>query len=455
MLKVYNTLTRQKEEFHPIVDGEVKLFVCGPTVYDHSHMGHAKTYTQFDFIVKYLRFKGYKVTYLQNITDIDDKIIKRANDIGVSFSDVAKKFEALYKKDMEALGNDSVDQYARATDFIDMVIHQINVLLKKGYAYITEDGVYYEVSRFPSYGKLSGRVELQEHDAVSRIDHSDFKRGWNDFCLWKFKKENEPSWLAEFGEGRPGWHIEDTAITEAIYGPQYDVHGGAIDLICPHHECEIAQMEAASGKEPLVKYWLHTGFLNINQEKMAKSTGNFKTIRAVLELFEARVIRYFLLRSHYRATTNFDEDALVDAKNTLNRFNNFLFDTDENVDDGYNQRQVDECKKLVIDALDDDFNAPEALSHVFNLIRELNTSGVQKGRHVMALFKELDRIFGGIFFITPKNLKIEEETNQLLSLRDKFRQERNFAESDRIRDELLSRGIIILDSKEGTKWRYI
>ncbi|MDP1710245.1 MAG: class I tRNA ligase family protein, partial [bacterium] len=255
-----NTLSRKKEKFEPINDKKVNLFVCGPTVYDYSHLGHAKTYTQFDFLVRYLRYIGFEVFYLQNITDIDDRIIIRAKELNVPWNDLTKKYEKLHIEDMEKLNNTSVSKYARATDYIEQIVKQAKTLIEKGYAYTIDDGIYFEISKFPEYGKLSGRTELKEADSVSRIDENSQKRGWNDFCLWKFSKPGEPSWKTEIGDGRPGWHIEDTAITETFFGPQYDIHGGAIDLIIPHHEAEIAQMEAVSGKMPLVRYWLHTAF---------------------------------------------------------------------------------------------------------------------------------------------------------------------------------------------------
>ena len=275
---LYNTASRKKEEFIPRQEKKVNFFVCGPTVYDYPHLGHAKAYIQFDFIVRYLRYREYDVNYVQNITDIDDKIIKRSQEKGVSWDKLAREFEMIFLEDMAALHNTSVTKYARATNYIDQIVKQVKVLLDKGFAYRISDGIYYEVSKFIEYGKLSGRTELQEEDSVSRIDENKEKRGWNDFCLWKISKEGEPTWETEIGKGRPGWHIEDTAITETLFGSQYDIHGGAVDLIFPHHEAEIAQMEAASGKKPLVRYWLHVGFLNIDSKKCQR-------VRETLKLF--------------------------------------------------------------------------------------------------------------------------------------------------------------------------
>ena len=294
MLKLYNTLTKKKEIFKPMKDKKVNLFICGLTVYDYVHIGHAKTYIQFDFLVKYLRWKGFKVFYLQNVTDIDDRIIKKANDTKQNWKSLALKFEKEYLEDTKNLDIDSINKYARATDFIPQIIDQVNRLVKKGYAYETEDGIYFEVKKFKEYGKLSGQ-DLNKIIAGSRIDINEKKKNSEDFVLWKKQKPNEPFWESPFGNGRPGWHIEDTAITEHFFGSQYDLHGGAIDLIFPHHECEIAQQEAASGKKPFVKYWVHTAFLNMGSEKMSKSLGNIIRIKDVLKKYDLKVIRYLFI----------------------------------------------------------------------------------------------------------------------------------------------------------------
>ena len=277
MLKIYNTLSRKKEIFKPRKEKQVNLFVCGPTVYDFSHLGHARTYIAFDVIVKYLRQNGYDVFYLQNITDIDDKIINKAKENNVTPEKLAFRFEKEYLDDIKSLKINGVTKYARATDHIEEIISQVERLIKKDCAYKIEDGIYYDISKFKGYGKLSKRTVLQAEDAVSRIDESKEKRNKGDFCLWKFSKSGEPNWQSPWGKGRPGWHIEDTAITEKYFGPQYDIHGGANELIFPHHEAEIAQMEVISGKSPLVKYWLHTGLLTIDRVKMAKLLGRWQT----------------------------------------------------------------------------------------------------------------------------------------------------------------------------------
>lgn len=450
-IKVHNTLTGRKESLQTLKNGKINFFVCGPTVYDYPHLGHAKTYTQFDFIVRYLRGKGYDVFYLQNITDIDDKIIQRARERACNWDDLAREFEAIYIEDMEALGNRSVTRYARATDFIEQIVSQVQRLLSKGIAYRTRDGIYYDLSKFAGYGKLSGRVELREDDAVSRIDESSEKRNWNDFCLWKAHKPGEPSWETPLGVGRPGWHIEDTAITEAFFGPQYDAHGGAIDLIFPHHEAEIAQIEAISGCVPMVSYWLHTGFLNINSQKMSKSRGELKTIRETLKLYSGRILRLFFLSSHYRTTIDFSEASLDQAKSALRRIDEFLFRLSPELDDLESKPALDQLEKTIFEALDDDFNTPRALGAVFEFIRTENVRG-RSGKLVSEFFGSLDDLFG-IFQLSKDDVSIE--IDELIAERQRLRSEKQYARADQIRGQLLEKGIHLYDTKEGVEWRVV
>ncbi|MEK7151527.1 MAG: cysteine--tRNA ligase, partial [Patescibacteria group bacterium] len=306
MIKIFNTLTRQKEEFKPTDPKKVKMFVCGPTVYDYSHIGHARTYIIYDVIARYLRSCGYDVFYLQNITDIDDKIIERAKQKQQSPSDLAQEYKEKYYEDIKKLGITSVSEYAPATQYIPEIISQVQRLIEKGIAYlIEEEGYYFDLTQFTDYGRLSGRTTEAAEDATSRIDESSKKRNKGDFVLWRLSKPEEPGWDSPFGYGRPGWHIEDTAITEKNFGPQYDIHGGAHDLIFPHHEAEIAQMESISGQKPFVKYWAHSGFLTINGQKMSKSLGNFVTIRDVLEKYPPETLRLMFLMSHYRSPVDY------------------------------------------------------------------------------------------------------------------------------------------------------
>ena len=444
-------MSRKVSELTPMEEGKIKFFVCGPTVYDFPHLGHAKTYTQFDFIVKYLRWRGFEVNYLVNITDIDDKIIQRAKDRNIGWRELADEFEKIYKDDMAALHNTAVTKYARATDYIENIVSQVQRMLDKGLAYCTPDNsIYFEIAKFGGYGKLSGRTELRKDDGVSRIDNSDQKRGWNDFCLWKASKEGEPSWDTPLGKGRPGWHIEDTAITETEFGPQYDIHGGAIDLIFPHHEAEITQMESVSGKEPLVRYWMHTGFLNIGSEKMSKSLGNFKTIRDILKAYDYRVLRYLFIGNHYRAAIDFSEAALEQAKNSLARIDEFIFNkVDVNFDDAADEAAVEEAKAKFHEALANDLNTPQAFAVLFEFIRAQNMKE-KSGRRT---FEFLSQINSFMDFMKFDQEKSDAFIEALIAERNAARAAKDFAKSDEIRDRLLAMGVKIYDSKEGTKYR--
>ena len=461
-LKVYNTLTRKKEILRPKKGKKLNIFVCGPTVYDFSHIGHARTYIAFDVIVKYLRFKGYDVFYLQNITDIDDKIINRAKKEGISWKELARKFEREYKKDIKALGINSVSKYARATEHIKEIISQVERLLKKGYAYQIEDGIYYDISKFKDYGKLSGRTVLQAEDAVSRIDEAKKKRNKGDFCLWKFwsGKAWEPKWRSPWGYGRPGWHIEDTAITEKYFGPQYDIHGGARDLIFPHHEAEIAQMEAISGKKPMVRYWLHTGFLTVKGQKMSKSLGNFITIREFLNKHSARVLRYFILKSHYRSPIDYSEKAILQAQNELERIDEFV-EKVQNVKlkiKNYSSKfKIDKFKNEFEGAMDDDFNTPKAIAVIFELIKKVNSMldkdqiTRKETQQILDFLKSIDKVFGFIF--KKEKIRIPKNVQKLVEKREKLRKQKKWEEADRIRKEVEDLGYEIQDTPSGPKIR--
>lgn len=448
-IEIYNTLSKRVEEFKPIEKDKVNFFVCGPTVYDYAHIGNAKTYTQFDFIVKYLRYRHYNVFYLQNITDIDDKIIKRAKEKGVSWKELSDQYTDIFLEDMKALGNDAVTQYARATDYIPQIVNQVKTLEQKGFAYRTNDGIYYEIAKFKGYGKLSGRTELQETDGVSRIDSSPEKRGWNDFCLWKFSKPGEPSWDTEIGGGKPGWHIEDTAITETFFGPQYDAHGGAVDLIFPHHEAEIAQMEAASGRSPLVRYWFHTAFLNMRERKMSKSLSNFLTIRETLEKYDFRVLRYLFLSGHYRTSMEFSEGVLDQAVKSLKRIDEFLFSLDKSLELPEEDQLVAQLKGSIIASLDNDFNTPKAISLIFDYIKERN-SDKKAGNLTLDYFRELNTVFG---FFGLENDFSDKDIDSLIKQRDAFRKNKEYEKADEIKQILFGKGIQLYDFKGETKWR--
>jgi cysteinyl-tRNA synthetase len=445
VIKIFNTLTRKKEVFKPMESKKVKMFVCGPTVYDYSHIGHAKTYVQFDVIVKYLRLRGFDVFYLQNITDLDDRIIQRAKEQGTDPKSLAKKFEEEYYKDMEALGIDSVTKYARATDFIEAIIKQVKTLLERGFAYEIEDGIYYDLSKFPEYGKLSGRTTLDAEDAVTRIDDGVNKKNKGDFCLWKRSKPEEPKWKSPWGDGRPGWHIEDTAITETHFGPQYDVHGGARDLIFPHHEAEIAQMEAASGKRPLVRYWLHTGFLTVEGRKMAKSLGNFITIKDALKKWDAKTLRFVFISTQYRSPIDFFEENLDNAKNSLGRLNEFLRKV-KGGEDNFDSKLIEKTKKEFIEAMDDDFDTPKALAVIFDFVREVNKVG--GGKKAYNLMKDFDKVFG---ILSEEEVKLEDEVKKLIEKREKARKNKDWKLADEIRIKIKDLGYILEDTPEGVK----
>ncbi len=449
MLKVYNTLSRKKEQFKPINDKNVNFFVCGPTVYDYMHIGHAKTYIQFDVIVKYLRFKDYNVFYLQNITDIDDKIIKKAQNKEVDPLKLAHKYEKYYHEDEKSLKINAVSKHARATDYIPQIIDQVKRLIKKGYAYKISDGYYFDITKFKDYGKLSGRTALEAEDAVSRIDDSSEKRNIGDFCLWKFyipgkSESNEPYWETDLGKGRPGWHIEDTAITETNFGPQYDIHGGARDLVFPHHEAEIAQIEAASGKKPLVRYWMHTGFLNVKGKKMGKSLNNFVTVREITKKYKAETIRFFYLTSHYRSPIDFNKKALVKAKNSLQRIDEFIqnIKTNPQKDD---LKLIKRTKKKFFKSMDNDFDTPAALASIFTFIKKSYKNNLG-GEKTIKFLKEINTIFNTFQF---KTKKIPQKVKDLNQKREHYRKEKKWDKADQIRKKINKLGYRVEDTKEG------
>ena len=458
MMKVYNTMTRKKEEFKPINKNRIKMFVCGPTVYDKSHVGHGRTYIAFDVIARYLKYKGYSVFYLQNITDIDDKIIKRANELGVEPLKLAKEFEELYFHDMELLGVTNVNFYARAMEHLDEIINQIQTLIDKGFAYETPTGVYFDESRFEDFGKLSNR-NIEELN-VHRVNPDKTKRNPGDFALWK-KRDEEPSWNSPWGHGRPGWHIEDTAISETYFGGQFDIHGGGLDLIFPHHEAEIAQMESATGKKPMVKYWMHTGFLNVSGEKMSKSLGNFITIEELLTEYTPQVFRFFVLSTHYRSPIDFSDEALQQSQNSLKRIHKLMetvdelleMDITENSDsDNEYLKMLENTKNEFLDAMDNDFNTPIALSALFNLIRDIN-KGIREEnlsknvfKEIKELFNEFEKILGLKFSVeSSKDDSTDDLVNILVDIREKLRENKNYELADEIRSRLRDIGINLED----------
>ena len=458
-LKLYNTLTRQKEEFIPIHGNRVNMFVCGPTVYDYSHLGHARTYIVFDVIARYLRYRGYSVFYLMNITDIDDKMIKRANETGMPVKELADRFTNAFYEDMKKLNVMSVNLYAKATEHVDEIISQIKTLIEKGFAYDVDGNVYFEVRKFRGFGKLSKQA-IDELKAGARIEVDEKKRNPEDFVLWKKQKTNEPFWASPWGNSRPGWHIEDTAITTTYFGNKYDLHGGGIDLLFPHHESEIAIAESATGEFPFVKYWVHSGFLTLNKEKMSKSLGNFFTIGEVLEKYEPEVIRFFILNAHYRSPIDFSDKGLDEAKQGLERIKNTLENvrvmtkTAEEGVMGSIPGVVAEAKQKFLDAMNDDFNTREAIAAVFEFTKNVNqaiSDGLSRSalNMITSTYKEL----GGILGLFQDEKKEEGITGDLISLivemRENARKNKDWKTSDKIRSKLKELGIMIEDAENG------
>jgi cysteinyl-tRNA synthetase len=446
---VYNTLTKRKERFEPITAGTVRMFVCGPTVYDLSHLGHAKTYIQFDLIARYLRRCGYRVTYVQNITDIDDKIIGRAAQIGTDPATVAATYEKRYLEDMAALHIFSVDSYVRASDYIREIISQIQQLITGRHAHQLDDGWYFDLASFPDYGKLSGRTKSRPGAYTSRIENSVGKRNPGDFALWKARKDDEPFWDGPLGPGRPGWHIEDTAITASTYGPQYDLHGGAVDLIFPHHEAEIAQMESVSGRSPMARYWMHTGLLHVDGAKVSRSAGSFMTIREALVAFDFRTVRYAFLSQHYRSTMELNVHALDQARLARRRVENFARKISA-AETPAAQALADRTRTRFFGRLDDDFDTPGALAVLFDYIREQNRSNTPPGPTAAMLLQEINELFE-TFRIDQKPLD-HREIAAAVERRRQLRTNRRFAEADAIRTELATRGITLEDTPDGTRW---
>jgi cysteinyl-tRNA synthetase len=456
MITLYNTLSGKKEALPDVT--KLKLFVCGPTVYDNPHIGNARTFVIFDFFIRFLRSQKINVFYLQNITDVDDKIIDRAREEKTTWDEIARRYEAVFMKNMKGLGVISVDRYARATDFIPEIIKQVKTLIAKKHAYLIEgDGWYFDLSTFPNYGKLARRTMEQAEDATSRIDASDRKRNRGDFTLWKFSKPGEPSWSdKDLGAGRPGWHIEDTAITEHFFGPQYDIHGGAIDLKFPHHEAEIAQQESASGLHPFVKIWMHSGFLTVNGEKMSKSLKKFITIDELLKKRSADVFRMMVFMHHYRSPLDYTEALVETATKNIANLASFAAKLEMVAKGPKNAtklgRPVLHFPSLELGmkiALNDDFNTPKALASVFEYI-----AGLQKkvwdiapedaGIFVKGL-RELFQTFG-INLETPK---IPAKIKKLAEEREQFRASKQFEHSDELRKEIEGLGYEVSDTDGG------
>ncbi len=464
-MKIYNTLTRKKDEFVPLEPGKVKMYSCGPTVYNYFHIGNARPFIMFDLLRRYLEYRGYKVTFVQNFTDIDDKLINKAKEEGTTYDKIAQKYIDEYFVDAKGLNIRQADVHPKATDNIPEILDIIKTLIDKGYAYPTADGdVYYRTKAFADYGKLSHQP-IEELEAGARIDVREAKEDPMDFALWKAAKPGEPSWTTPWGEGRPGWHIECSAMARRYLGETIDIHSGGIDLCFPHHENEIAQSEAANGK-PFANYWMHNAFLNIDNQKMSKSLGNFFTVRDAAKTYGYEVIRFFMLSAHYRTPVNYSQESLEQAQAALGRITtaigNLEFLSDKGADGAMSEGEkasassFDGYRQKFIEAMDDDLNTADAVAALFELVREVNTasaaSGVTKEYAGKALdvVRELCDVLG-IAESTQKS-DMDDEINRLIEERQAARKAKNFAEADRIRDELKSRGIVLEDTPQGVKW---
>jgi cysteinyl-tRNA synthetase len=474
-IQLYNTLTRTKDDLEPRIGNRLYMFVCGITPYDYSHLGHAKTYIAFDTITRYLRFSGYDVFYIQNVTDIDDNIIKRAKESEMDEKGLADKFFRYFQEDMEKLNVSTVDKFAKATDYIPEIIAQIKTLIDKGYAYDSNGSVYFEVRKFEEFGKLSGQV-LDDLQAGARVELDENKRNPEDFALWKAHKEGEPYWESPWGKGRPGWHIEDTAISMTFFGNQYDIHGGGPELIFPHHDSEIAQAEACSGKIPFVKYWLHTGLLNVEGEKMAKSLGNFWTVRDALKAFTPEVLRFFLINAHYRSPIDFTKEQLEESRksytkllDTFNLIRNELAGTEQKEgteNDSEMESVREESYREFLAAMDDDFNTREAIASMFKLSTEVNKrlTGPDSKKLSQSVLLNLQsdfRSYGDILGLFEQDQLAGQEgetlkqlVELLIELRADARTNKNYEDADRIRDRLKEMNITLEDSVKGTSWKF-
>ena len=459
MLVIHNDLTGKKEEFVPIEPGKVRMYVCGMTVYDLCHLGHARVMVVFDVVFRFLKALGYDVTYVRNITDIDDKIINRANENGEPFMELTNRFISAMHEDSAALGVESPSEEPRATDYMQRIVTMIETLIVRGHAYEADNGdVYYAVDSFPEYGKLSGK-SIDDLRAGARVEPGEGKRDPMDFALWKAAKPGEPAWDSPWGRGRPGWHIECSAMSTDLLGNHFDIHGGGADLSFPHHENEIAQSEGCTG-ETFVNYWMHNGFVRINEEKMSKSLCNFFTVREILKHYRAEEVRYFILTSQYRSPLNYDEEHLQNARGALTRFYTSL----RGMPVGNKAVGGEEHVESFMRAMKDDFNTPEALAAMFELARVLNKARDEDPGKAAGLAAQL-RYLGGILGILQDEPEAwlkggvsqagpsDEEIEALIEQRIQARAARNWAEADRIRDELDALGIVLEDGAGGTSWR--
>ncbi len=466
-MKIYNTMTRKKEEFVPIEEGKVRMYVCGPTVYNYIHIGNARPMIVFDTVRRYMEYVGYDVNYVSNFTDVDDKIIKKAIEENSTAKEVSERFIAECKKDMADMNVKPATTHPLATQEIQGMIDMISTLIDKGYAYVVSDGtVYYRTRKFASYGKLSHK-NLEDLEAGHRSIGvvGDEKEDDFDFVLWKPKKEGEPYWESPWCQGRPGWHIECSVMSKRYLGDEIDIHAGGEDLIFPHHENEIAQSEAANGVT-FSKYWMHNGFLNIDNKKMSKSLGNFFTVREIGEKYDLQVLRFFMLQAHYRSPLNFSAELMEAAKNGLERIRTaashlkFLGENAKKEEQNpQEQAQLEEGKKYIQkfkDAMEDDFNTADAISAVFELVKYINqnTGEDSSKQYVQGLYDILEQLCEVLgIIVAPKEEILDAEIEEMIQARQQARKEKDFAKADEIRDALLAKGILLEDTREGVKWK--
>jgi len=463
-MKVYNSLKKQKEEFVPIKPGEVSMYVCGPTVYNFFHIGNGRTFIVFDTIRKYFEYRGYKVNFVQNFTDIDDKMIRKANDEGTTVKELGDRYIAEYYKDADALNITRATINPRATEFMGEIVDFVKELIEKGYAYEVDGDVYFSTKKFTSYGKLSGQ-NLEDLQAGARISVDERKNDPMDFAVWKKQKPGEPAWESPWGLGRPGWHIECSCMAYKLLGETIDIHAGGTDLMFPHHENEIAQSEARTGK-PFANYWLHSAFVNVNNQKMSKSLNNFFTAREVLERYDADVIRFLMLSAHYRTQLNFSEELLDSAKASMERLYNGVGNLESLLDEVSREEMNDvekeymnnlsSYKQKFIEKMDDDFNTADGISVIFDLIRDINTNiTVDSSKSLVEYALNLIRDLGSSLGILQRTTKgsLEDEIEALIQQRQQARKDKNWALSDKIRDDLKARGIILEDTPQGVRWK--
>ena len=467
-MKLYNTLTRKKEEFVPLVPGEVKMYVCGPTVYNFFHIGNGRTFIVFDTIRRYLEYRGYKVRFIQNFTDIDDRMIKRANEENITVKEVGDKYIKEYYTDADALNIERATVNPRATEYIDDIIEFVSALIEKGYAYEVDGDVYFRTKKFKDYGKLSGKnLEELQVGASQRVSLDERKEDPMDFAIWKAQKLGEPAWKCPWGMGRPGWHIECSCMAKKLLGDTIDIHAGGMDLEFPHHENEIAQSESLTGKT-FANYWLHSAYIMVDKQKMSKSLNNFFTARDVLKEYDSDVIRFFMLSAHYRVQINFSKELLDSAKASVERLYNTIGNLENLIDEASREKMNEEEKEYInslnkyrekyIQKMDDDFNTADAITVLFELSKDLKTNlNINSSKEVLSKALEVLRELGAPLGILQKSTKgsLEDEVETLIEARQKARKERDFAMADKIRDDLKARGIILEDTPQGVRWKKV